>query len=146
MRSGDGESRPERSSAGVIGSLPPEPVRVFDPVALAGDTRQVVTASYFLPVSFREDAPGQVEWFRASVVYDLDREQEFVVLSRRDGASEAPLLGSVRMGLLDRLPFPHGVGRAQLRSALEDIRRRGHGAVRVHFDERDEAAGDDGAR
>ena len=122
------------------GALPPSAVRVFDPVALPGDDRRVVTASYFLPVRLPSQATDLVEWFRMSVVYDRERERESVLLSRGDEDAQIEPIDTVRMGLLDRLPFPRAAGRARLARALESIREAGYGAVTVEFDDRDVAA------
>ena len=139
------ERETDRTSA-LVDALPPADVRVFDPVGLPGDARQIVTASYFLPIALPGDDADLVEWFRMSVVYDRDHERESIVLSRGDDAPDTDLLASVRMGLLDRLPFPRAAGRAALARALADMRRRGEGAVRVTFDDRDEASIDDALR
>lgn len=121
----------------LAGASPPVEVRVFDPVALPGDDRRVVTASYFLPVSLPASGAAGVEWFRMSVVYDRDREKESVLLSRGEETLDLDELAHVRMGLLDRLPFPRAAGRAALADALQTIRERGSGAVSVVLDERD---------
>ena len=98
-----------------------------------------MTASYFLPVSLPASGAAGVEWFRMSVVYDRDREKESVLLSRGEEALDLDELAHVRMGLLDRLPFPRAAGRAALADALQTIRERGSGAVSVVLDERDVA-------
>ncbi|MEM9174804.1 MAG: GTP cyclohydrolase II [Myxococcota bacterium] len=123
------------------GAAPPVDVRVFDPVALPGDERRVVTASYFLPVRLPSSSTDLVEWFRMSVVYDRDRERESILLSRGEDEPDLAPVEAVRVGLLDRLPFPRAAGRAALARALEAIRVRGKGAVSVELDERDEASG-----
>ncbi len=134
------------------GALPPFPVRVFEPFALPGNARRVVTASYFLPVALPADVTEEegTTWFRMSVVYDRDSERESVLLSLGDGTTDAPLPmeNTVTMGLLDRLPFLQAAlgeetresraqGRPALERALLAIRERGLGAVQIHFDERD---------
>ena len=132
------------------GALPPVPVRVFEPFALPGDARRVVTASYFLPIELAADPVGEksATWFRMSVVYDRDLERESVLLSLGDGAgdTESAMESTVTMGLLDRLPFQARTlgrgskqqrGRAALERALLAIRERGRGAVSIEFDERD---------
>ncbi len=122
------------------GAAPPVDVQVFDPVALPGEGRRVVTASYFLPIDL-PDASGEacVEWFRLSVVYDRDRERESILLSRGEDEQRPMDMQEpvVRMSLLDRLPFPASSGRTELKRALIAIRDRGHGAVGVRFDDRD---------
>ena len=134
------EARPAgRARPRLAGASPPVEVRVIDPVALPGDERRVVTASYFLPVSLPASGAAGVEWFRMSVVYDRDREKESVLLSRGEEALDLAQLAHVRMGLLDRLPFPRAAGRAALADALQAIRERGTGAVSVVLDERDVA-------
>lgn len=131
----------------LAGALPPVGVRVFDPVALPGEERRVVTASYFLPVSLPSASTDAVEWFRMSVVYDRDRERESILLSRgEDEVDFLPALdreqtARVRMNLLDRLPFARAGGRAALSDALQEIRDRGTGVVSVVFDDRDVATG-----
>ncbi len=131
------------------GALPPADVRVFDPVALPGDDRRVVMASYFLPVTLPSASTDFVEWFRMSVLYDREHERESILLSRGEDEFDVEEVGTVRMGLLDRLPFPRAAGRAQLATALEEISERGSGAVSVVFDDRDVATvardGDDAA-
>jgi len=129
------------------GATPPIDVQVFEPVSLPGDLRRVVTASYFLPIELPDAAEGQsVEWFRMSVVYDRDRERESILLSlgEEGEGDEGAVEGgnahppeAVRMTLLDRLPFPSSEGRECLERALITLRDRGHGAVAVHFDDRD---------
>ena len=99
-----------------------------------------------MPVA--ESDARDVAWFRASIVYDRDRERESIVLSL--GELEGPSNVSVTMRLTDRLPFasppeadmsarPGRTGREALREALSEIRRRGVGAVAVEFDDRDGA-------
>lgn len=138
------------------GVRPPDRVRVFEPVPIQGDLRRIVTASYFLPIDLapRSTEPTpDIEWFRLSVVYDRDREDETIVLSRdaswAEGADAEPP-PVVRMRLLDRLPFRSEstrgpldadsppVGRPALRAALERIRAAGRGAVVVRLDDRDQ--------
>lgn len=128
------------------GAAPPVDVQVFDPVALPGESRRIVTASYFLPIELPnvKGAPS-VEWFRLSVVYDRERERESILLSR--GGDESRRLEdqepAVQMGLLDRLPFPASTGRAELQRALISIRDRDRGAVGIRFDDRDLADTDE---
>lgn len=124
---------------GLAGASPPMEVRVFDPVALPGDERRVVTASYYLPVSLPGRPIDRVDWFRLSVVYDRDRERESVILSRGENGEALDRIADVRVGLLDRLPFPRAAGRAALARALQEIVDRGSGAVSVDLDERDVA-------
>lgn len=158
--SGHALDRPSR----LAGALPPVPVRVFEPSPLPGDSQQVVTASYFLPIELDRERPAQpagtrgvdrVEWFRLSVVYDRNSERETILLSQDAGAAEAfdraweqspvadpPLevvAAPVVMRLFDRLPGPDSSGRAELSRALGEISRRGRGAVVVRFDDRDHA-------
>lgn len=128
----------DRSGA-LAGAMPPFDVHVFDPVSLPDDGRQVVTASYFLPIALPADAADPVEWFRLSVVYDREREREAILLSRGHDPSARQRVETVEMGLLDRLPFSRASGRRALARALLEIRDRGAGAVRVAFDDRDVA-------
>ena len=128
------------SPSSLEGASPPVDVRVFDPVALPGDERRVVTASYFLPVTLPSTDADAVEWFRMSVVYDRDRERESIVLSRGEEEAAGAPVAHVRMNLLDRLPFPRAAGRAALADALQTIRDRGQGAVSVVLDDRDLAS------
>ena len=120
------------------GAEPPSRVRVFEPVALPGDDRRVVTASYFLPVGLPDaSSEREGEWFRLSVVYDRDREQESILLTLGDEGRVGEVEATVHMQLLDRLPFPRSQGRTALARALASIRMRGQGAVAVRFDDRD---------
>ncbi len=113
---------------------PPVRPRVFEPFALPGEERQVVTASYFLPVGLARSPSARAHpvWFRASVLYDRERTDTVIRLSplaaeRVSGAEVvepesalaarlSPVEEVVEMGLLDRLPFREarldGAGRA----------------------------------
>jgi len=120
------------------GATPPARVRVFEPVALPGDDRSVVTASYFLPIGLpQSSSEPEGEWFRLSVLYDRDQERESILLSLGDEGGIDEVEATVRMQLLDRLPFPRSQGRAALTRALVSLRARGQGAVAVRFDDRD---------
>ncbi len=153
--SGHALDRPSR----LAGALPPTTVRVFEPAALPGDPKRLLTASYFLPIDLSsiDSSPIEggtsaatsepdIEWFRLSVLYDRDSERETILLSRdgdgdgdRDGASRSETSEVVTMRLFDRLPGSGSEGRAALRRALRAVRERGHGAVVVCFDDRDHA-------
>lgn len=154
--SGHALDRPSR----LAGALPPTRVRVFEPMALPGDPRRVVTASYFLPIALPAtldtsaeavrmagDAADPVTWFRLSVVYDRMAERESILLSASDAQDgDRPAASDlaeesepVTMRLFDRLPGPGSRGRAALRRSLVEIRECGHGAVAVRFDDRDHA-------
>ncbi len=122
-------------------AMPPSAVRIFDPVALPGDSDRLVTASYFLPISLeepfvREGGGGPVEWFRASIVFDRRTTRESVVLSLAEARTEEDGdEGRVTMSLFDRLPGRPASGRRRLCRALQRIRARGRGAVSVDFDD-----------
>ncbi len=138
------------------GASPPGRVRVFDPIRLADRPHEILTASYFLPIALppsSSDAAravgARVEWFRASVLYDRERERESIVLAAPSeegglGVERGDVVRTITMRLFDRLPGAHSRARVELADALDRACRRGDrdgagGSVLVRFDDRDHA-------
>jgi len=143
----------DRPDGAVIGALPPERVRVFEPTILPDAPAFVLTASYLLPVGLpgsSEAGDIEVAWFRSSVLLDRETGRESVVLAKgAAGAGEGPPVSQaaqrLTMSLFDRLPTARSSSRAALVEALVGIRERGRGSVIVSCDEHPRLGDDDGA-
>lgn len=126
---------------------PPQPVKNLPPLVLPGESNQIRTASYFLPIALpNEDDSRRVEWFRLSVILDRETARESIVLadprtSVADGRAEASAIvegdGPITMSLIDRLPVANAEGREVLTRILLSICKERRGAVAVSFDDRD---------
>lgn len=118
------------------GARPPERVETFEPLALAADPSQLVTAAYALPIAVADETV----WFRASVLVEQTTGRESIVLAR--GETRPPATSAlpaapdwIELSLLDRLPVPHAPGRAAVARALARIHAEGSGRVGVRWDE-----------